>query len=309
MQVNRRPILVTGMHRSGTTFVGRVLSLPRNIVYIQEPLNKSEGCQGVPCWYPYPDSACGYKVKELIPKIDLNCSYKVKHYKNDSIFKRFIKTYLSSRAGLYMKYAKLRSLLPGFRNFRTLIKDPLALLMSEWMANEFNMQVVVIVRHPAAIYYSLKRLGWRFDFKNLLEQKEFMEKYGSDLLNKLSATNLSLIKEVGYLWVLLHRAIQDFKRRNSGWYLVRHEDICERSLEVFKGMYDYLGIPYKDGIKNKINNLTSAKKVEAQNNSVHDFKRNSKRLARYWENKLSLREIKELRKICEDEMLGLYDEW
>src|SRR5262245_14025001 len=33
------PILVTGMHRSGTTWVGRMLTASREAVYLHEPLN------------------------------------------------------------------------------------------------------------------------------------------------------------------------------------------------------------------------------------------------------------------------------
>src|SRR5699024_4099991 len=37
------PILVTGIHRSGSTFVGNILSLNKNVGYIQEPFNQFYG--------------------------------------------------------------------------------------------------------------------------------------------------------------------------------------------------------------------------------------------------------------------------
>jgi len=37
--LSKSPILVTGMHRSGTTWVGRMLAASREAVYFHEPLN------------------------------------------------------------------------------------------------------------------------------------------------------------------------------------------------------------------------------------------------------------------------------
>ena len=35
----KKPILVTGSHRSGTTWVGKMISLNKNVGYIHEPFN------------------------------------------------------------------------------------------------------------------------------------------------------------------------------------------------------------------------------------------------------------------------------
>src|SRR5699024_395375 len=37
------PVLVTGIHRSGSTFTGKMLSLNKNVGYIQEPFNQYYG--------------------------------------------------------------------------------------------------------------------------------------------------------------------------------------------------------------------------------------------------------------------------
>ncbi|HET7483187.1 MAG TPA: sulfotransferase family protein, partial [Actinomycetota bacterium] len=51
------PIVVTGSHRSGTTWVGRIMALSRGTGYIHEPLNPSRrpgwGAGRVPYWYLY----------------------------------------------------------------------------------------------------------------------------------------------------------------------------------------------------------------------------------------------------------------
>lgn len=51
----RNKIVVTGFRRSGTTFVGRMLSVDRSVAYLHEPFNYEEGIKefGINYWYPY----------------------------------------------------------------------------------------------------------------------------------------------------------------------------------------------------------------------------------------------------------------
>ncbi|WP_075261386.1 sulfotransferase [Geobacillus thermocatenulatus] len=53
IKYKNNPILVTGAHRSGTTFVGKMLSLHPSIGYIQEPFNKDFGVKGIENWFLY----------------------------------------------------------------------------------------------------------------------------------------------------------------------------------------------------------------------------------------------------------------
>lgn len=53
----RRPILVTGSHRSGTTWTGRMLALSGDAGYIHEPLNPKRAPgwarREIPYWWLY----------------------------------------------------------------------------------------------------------------------------------------------------------------------------------------------------------------------------------------------------------------
>ena len=53
---NRRHILLTGAHRTGTTFAGTMLSLPRNVGLIYEPFNKDHGLDGITKCFEYVSS-------------------------------------------------------------------------------------------------------------------------------------------------------------------------------------------------------------------------------------------------------------
>ena len=64
--MTEQPILVTGAHRSGTTWVGRMLSAARNTAYISEPLNvlhrRGVYRADVQNWYQYitPENEADY---------------------------------------------------------------------------------------------------------------------------------------------------------------------------------------------------------------------------------------------------------
>ena len=45
-------VLVTGIHRSGTTFVGEVLAKSDGLFYFHETLNRNWGLEGVEHWFP-----------------------------------------------------------------------------------------------------------------------------------------------------------------------------------------------------------------------------------------------------------------
>jgi hypothetical protein len=57
---------------------------------------------------------------------------------------------------------------------RLLIRDPFDVFSLDWFVRRLNCSVVVVVRHPAAVVSSLKRLGYIFDFRNLLQQPLLM---------------------------------------------------------------------------------------------------------------------------------------
>ena len=158
----KKPILVTGAHRSRTTWVGRMLALSPEIGYIHEPFNIASYNRAADFAYWY------YYITD----------------ENASSFFRGIADAIAFRYDLMdgiKRAQRPRDIVGAFRTYsrfwfhrlrgaRPLIKDPIAVFSAEWLASAFDMGVVVMIRHPAAFASSLKRLGWQFDFNDLLQQ-------------------------------------------------------------------------------------------------------------------------------------------
>ena len=53
MKKINKPILITGCHRSGSTWVGKMLSLPVRVIYVSEPFNPGYGLKVFKNWFKY----------------------------------------------------------------------------------------------------------------------------------------------------------------------------------------------------------------------------------------------------------------
>jgi hypothetical protein len=154
----KRPILVTGSHRSGSTWVGKMLTLSPFVAYIDEVFNPDPGHplshKGVferSFTYITEENEHRY-VQEIGDVLQFKFGYRAQRSGGPIPSRRFI----------YRCTHRIVSL-P-----RPLLKDPIAALSADWLAKRFDMDVVILIRHPAAFVTSLMRMHWRFDFNTFL---------------------------------------------------------------------------------------------------------------------------------------------
>ena len=156
------PILVTGTHRSGTTWVGKMLAADAMTAYVSEPLNvlHRPGVfrPKIKYWYQY---VCEENESEYLPafyellEFDYHLWDEIRSLRSRRDFLRMGRDFVIFYNGL-------------MRGQRVLMKDPFAVFSTPWFARKLHCRVVITVRHPAAFASSLKRLHWLFDFQNLL---------------------------------------------------------------------------------------------------------------------------------------------
>lgn len=199
-------ILVTGSHRSGTTWAGKMITLSPDVLYIHEPLNKKIN----KCEY------CG---------LNINCSFLYIYGDNSEHHKNHIEHTLRFQ---HNHIANIKSIL-SFKNIRRaielyseyfksknkdlLIKDPYALLSADWLAKTFDMDVIVLIRHPLAFIASIKVKNWQFNFNDLLDQQELMKtklKSFEKEIREYSKNKPDIIDQGILLWNILHTVIKDY---------------------------------------------------------------------------------------------------
>lgn len=328
---NKKDVLVTGVRRSGTTFTGRMLSLPRDVGYVFEPFNPEQGIRGLATrWYPYLQDRKADKEKIRLfgrllnrESLDFKVSLgdgKTDHYKYDvsrfellkNIFTNFSRENFTKRLGrvLFRNKSNLSYLRTRFNPFvsRLLVKDPGASLSSEYLEKRFDLKVVALTRHPAAVYYSMKKLNWGMEPESFLSQEALMEDRMEDYTPRLQEVESR--KEMALLeWLIINEALYDYVENNDRILLVRHEDLCLHPVEEFKELYEELDLPFDESIERRIRSQTSGEKVEGSGAS--DIKRDARQLAYSWRDKLSEGEIQKVRKETYDVSGEYYpeEEW
>lgn len=312
--MQNNPILVTGIHRSGSTFAGNMLSLNKNVGYIQEPFNRDYGLKVFDVNFTYlTDTSIKNEIKKALDQlIQLEkADYYIpainrehhglenrKELCRDFLTQpnlpntpAFIKRFLfKSKAQLLFKRAKYDP-----RVDRLLIKDPLACLASSFLHRRYDMDVVILVRHPLSFAGSLKRLGWRFDFDNLLRQEQLMndylESYREELVH-LQNKQTTVVEEAAMLWNCIYTVLANFISENPSFIVFRHEDIAQNPVKTFRNLYSKLNLNYTASVEKKISEHTNEDNpVATQDNRAHQLKRNSEALIHKWKDILTEDEI------------------
>ena len=166
MSASGRPILITGSHRSGSTWVGRMLSEAPGTLLVYEPFHPEHRpgtCAMKPAsFYEYVSESAEREgpwrralEHTVAPRYDLAAELRAPRSSGDNL--RMVRD--------WARYAAAR-----WRGHRVLLKDPLAFFSAPWIARRFDAQVLVVTRHPAAFASSLLRLDWRFEFGAWLDQ-------------------------------------------------------------------------------------------------------------------------------------------
>jgi hypothetical protein len=195
---------------------------------------------------------------------------------------------------------------------RLLIKDPHASFASEYLHQEFQMEAVILIRHPAAFVASVKRLQWTFNLDMLRRQKALQEQYLSHVLSDEVINNTNLVENAAYVWLCINHVLSIYLDRNPNMILVHHEDISQNPTEQLRRLYDQLQIEYTDHINQTICKYTSDNNPSApEGNKIHVLKRNSKANIDGWKDLLSPEEIARVRDITSSAASCYYsdDEW
>jgi len=258
-----RPILVTGSHRSGTTWIGQVLSTDRSVGYIHEPFSLL--CPPgvfrfrVPYWYYHvtPETA-GDAARAFSDTLAFRFSYGAD-----------LGAMRGPRHALHLLVNASQFAFHRALRHRPLVKDPLALLSAEWLAETFGMDVLVSIRHPLGFVSSLVRMGWSFDFSDLLEQKLLMSTLLQDSREDIEAAASSrddVVLNTAVLWKVLHRVIAGYVERHPEWLFVRYKDIANDPVKGFEPVFSRLQLPFGARERKRIQYLSGSGNPEERPN-------------------------------------------
>jgi len=89
---------------------------------------------------------------------------------------------------------------------RVIVKDPTAMLMTEWVAAQFDAQVLIVMRHPCGIASSLEALNWPFHVESLLHQPDLMSNHLGQFEDIMRSARNDRWLSRGAIWAAAHTA-------------------------------------------------------------------------------------------------------
>ncbi|MFC2055018.1 sulfotransferase [Chloroflexota bacterium] len=301
-----RPILITGAHRSGTTWVGKMLAASGEAVYISEPLNiwHRPGILRAPVnhWYTY---ICEQNQDDYLPAFQetLRLQY---HVWED------IKSFRRLKDLPHMLQDSSSFFLGSMQGKRPLLKDPFAVFSAPWFEKALDCQVVIIVRHPAAIASSIKRLDWSFDFEHLLAQPHLMNDLLEPYRNDMLATTRNpqdVIGQSGLLWRIIYQVVTQYESKYPQFLVVRHEDMSLDPIDSFHSLYNSFGLSFSAQVKQVILKSSSQDNPgERADKSIYTTRLNSQANLNNWKHRLDPDEITRLHSLTKDTAAIYYSE-
>jgi hypothetical protein len=286
------PILVTGSHRSGTTWVGRMLALSPNVGYVHEPFNVQRfpgwTRERFPHWYLHVTEENEARYAGVVEDV-LRFRYPIRNIVSATDLR-----HVGQMAAEYPL-----SLLYRLRRMRPILKDPIALMSAEWLAERFGARVVVMIRHPAAFAGSLKRLRWGFEFENWRDQplllRDLLGPY-EDQIRDYAEREHDIIDQAILMWNVIHHVIRTYRERHPEWTFLRHEDLSEEPLKGFRELFDRLDLAW-DGIAEDavIRSSTDATRKEVPTYLHRTIRRDSRAARWTWAKRLTPEERDRIR--------------
>src|ERR671918_3129932 len=134
------PVLIAGMARAGTSWVAEMIKAAGGFVHVTE------------------ENAATYE-RAVADMFRFRYHHLAEMRANHRLFD------VAKMAKYSASFA-----LGALRGKRALLDDPYASLAAEWIADRFDGQVCLLVRHPAAMVASYRKLSYSAHFRHFLSQ-------------------------------------------------------------------------------------------------------------------------------------------
>ena len=253
----QRPLLIAGIPRSGSSWTQVILSRDPSILVVTEPDSETKSAPAI--WAKrrlgrYPVLAPGDRdadYQKLWRWVLAGAPQGRRLEVAERVRKIAIKEwrwYVQGRWTPTMRLAGQLGRNPGdqevqaLRDHRLLVKSVHAAMSVEWLAATFDLEVLVLLRHPAAVLASWQSLGLPEHFARLErvpEVRQRCEEWGVPLPGPDELEHTVWL--LGVLLTSLEQAA-----RHSGFVLRTHEQMCLSPAGEFRSLYRELGLEWTE---------------------------------------------------------------
>src|SRR5664280_860143 len=130
----------------------------------------------------------------------------------------------------------------------------MALFSAQWLAGRFDMNVVLMIRHPAAVASSLRQLSYTSVnvpriLSDILNQPLLIRDHLSPFeaeIKELAVPGQDALDQAALLWKLFYHVVLKYKEQNPNWIFVRYMDLAHDPVNVFREVFRQLDLEFGD---------------------------------------------------------------
>ena len=292
-----KPIVLVGSERSGTSWIGDVLSSSPKIHLVYEPFNPymQDMLFGRDWTWPnftmpyLPEDFDGRRYVAPVRRL-LRNSAPVSYFGRP-----FIGSVLGRRRTLRDWARPLAERLRAKgRRTRVLVKDPWATHLVPWLVTHFDVHIVHVVRHPCGVAAAQKRLNWQFDLSRVSTspgQREIFTQRcrGRPGRSRTSARRQHSIHDRE--WIACTWPLLEYARNYSEVTAVSYERLALDPVSEFPELCEVLDIDYPGAVEHRVIETSTGKMIDPKSSTTHILVRDSRRTALSWQDRLTDEEI------------------
>ncbi len=250
-----RPIVIAGLPRSGTTWTMRVLGTSPGAIKIPEPDNEDKYPAAIHAKHSlgrYPCLVPGQQAKPYRGLWAWILTGATEDWRSGQA-RRLLGPGAASRifegrmdlttwaAATLARNPRPGSPTPG----RVIAKSIHAQLSLEWIANEFDITPLVLLRHPGNVLASWMEVQLKDGRNSTLESRpevraRYSERWG------VPQPGDDPIEKMSWRIGLLVAALEEAMTRHPEWQVRTHEQLCTDSVATFRTLFADLGLEWSD---------------------------------------------------------------
>jgi hypothetical protein len=277
-QVGKRPLLIAGHGRSGTTWVGNVLAKAPRVLYCFEPgspVVRREGGQDT--WFRY-----------LRPGD-----------RDHQMEQTFDTAFGGLPYGRGWRRGLWHRLIPGYR---LVVKEVAAFMCLEWLVERYDPAVLVVIRHPCPTILSELKQGTDAEASRLamLRQPHLWDGRLPEQRAALEQAQTP-VEILAAIWALRQRVLADALARHPAWPLVFYEALCAEPVAQFRHLFQSSGLAWTPQVEQYVIQSSTTQAA-----GLYSGRRLSAHQTDRWRQEMRPAEIAAVRRVIEPFELPFY---
>jgi hypothetical protein len=250
---SKHGILVAGLQRSGTSWIGKMLEASGEAVYVNEPMNPN---------HP-PGRSPGVLNADVDSRFQYICADNEERWVkafNDTLRLRYHVAAELRRNHRPYDLARMVKYSTDFtvgrlRGRHALIDDPCSTFSAMWLTKRMGVTSVISVRHPLSFVGSWRRLNWKVNLYDLLDQpllmRDVLGPYEDDL--RKMADSDDQVAKAALLWRVTYTVLGDLAKQQPGLlHINRYEDLASDPMTKFRELYAVCGLSWTERAEKRI---------------------------------------------------------